>query len=453
MSGVFRLNRDRIANDILCRRALELFRAWKYLDIISCYNYNMRIYISGISGTGMGPLALMAKDAGMEVFGSDLNEGAILPELLEHQIEVKIGAQDGRFLQQKIGDGGVDWFAYTSALPDDHPELLLAKEEGLKITKRDDLTAFLIEKLDLKMVAVAGTHGKTTTTAMIVFAGLKLGLPIAYLVGTTLGFATSGAYKNSDKYFVYEADEYDRNFLKYRPWLSVIPYISYDHSDIYPTREDYQNAFRQFIRQSANCILAQNLQIEKTITLAGEARRADATLALNAILKIVEDLNLSTKISRAEIIEILNEFPGVGRRFEKLRDGLYSDYAHHPEEIKATIELAREEAKRAGKNEVIVIYQPHQNTRQHEIQNEYFDAFEGAEKVFWLPTYLTRENSELEILSPENLISKLKNPEIAMPAKLDEDLKNAIKENLQNNNLVILMTAGPADGWLREIKF
>ena len=122
----------------------------------------MNIYISGISGTGMGPLALMAKAAGFNVFGSDLNEGAIYNELTKAGIEVEIGEQDGVFLKNHLD--GLDWFVYTSALSDDHPELVAAREAGIKCTKRDDFTAFLVEKLGLKMVAIAGTHGKTTFT-------------------------------------------------------------------------------------------------------------------------------------------------------------------------------------------------------------------------------------------------------------------------------------------------
>jgi len=131
----------------------------------------MNIYISGISGTGMGPLALMAKQAGFTVWGSDLAKGAIYDELIAAGIEVRIGPQDGEFLKEKLKEG-VDWFVYTSALPGNHPELMLARESEVKYTKRDDFTAFLVEKLGLKMVAVAGTHGKTTTTAMIVWAAL-----------------------------------------------------------------------------------------------------------------------------------------------------------------------------------------------------------------------------------------------------------------------------------------
>ncbi len=179
----------------------------------------MNIFISGISGTGMGPLALMAKDAGLNVFGSDLNEGAITEELREKKINFKVGEQDGEYLKSLIDGEGVDWFVYTSALPKDHPELAMAEKYGIKTSKRDEFIAFLIERLDLKMVAVAGTHGKTTTTSMIVWLCQKLKIPISYLVGTNLGFAKSGKYQKETKFFVYEADEYDRNFLHFHPLL------------------------------------------------------------------------------------------------------------------------------------------------------------------------------------------------------------------------------------------
>ena len=400
----------------------------------------MKIYISGISGTGMGPLALMAKKAGHTVYGSDLLKGAIYPELESAGIEVKIGEQDGEFLREKLADG-VDWFVYTSALPAEHPELKMARKAGIKVTKRDELTAFLVEALGLKMVAVAGTHGKTTTTAMIVWASLKLGLPVSYIVGTTLGFAKSGSYKEGDKYFVYEADEYDRNFLKFYPWLSVITSVSYDHPDIYTTKEDYEGAFRQFEAQSEKVIKECDFDDFK---LAGEVRRKDAGLASVAICEMAPEIGLSG------IVTTMNEFPGVGRRFERLTDGVYTDYAHHPEEIAATIDVARDEAKMMGLKRVVVVYQPHQNTRQHEVKDSYRDAFIYADKVYWLPTYLTREDPNLEILTPEDLISGLVNCEVAEVAKLDDELFDKIIKHRDNDDLVVLMTAGPADGWLRK---
>ena len=405
----------------------------------------MRVYISGISGTGMGPLALMAKQAGFEVFGSDLAKGAIYDELIKTGIEVEIGVQDGKFLQQKIEEG-VDWFVYTSALPSDHAELVMAHENNLKCTKRDDFTAFLVEKLGLKMVAIAGTHGKTTTTAMIIWTALKLNLPVSYIVGTTLGFAASGSYKKGDKYFVYEADEYDRNFLKYHPWLAVIPAVSYDHPDIYPTKEDYKKAFLQFENQSEKVI--QEGIFEDEFKLAGAVRRKDAGLAMAAVLEMIQ--NEGSAETSSEIREILNDFPGVGRRFERLADGVYTDYAHHPEEIEATIDVAQDEAKLRNKKGVVVVYQPHQNTRQHEVRDGYKQAFMGVDKIFWLPTYLTRENPELAVIQPEEFIEDLQNKEKAEVSELNDELAKRLREYLADGYLVVLMTAGPADGWFRE---
>jgi len=402
----------------------------------------MKIYISGISGTGMGPLALMARAAGFQVFGSDLSKGAIYDELERAGIQVSIGEQDGEFLKEKLAEG-VDWFVYTSALPETHAELVLARAAGIKCTKRDELTAFLVEKLGLKMVAVAGTHGKTTTTAMIVFAALRLGLPVSYVVGTTLGFATSGAYHEGDRFFIYEADEYDRNFLKFRPWLAVLTAVSYDHPDIYPTREDYAAAFSQFVRQSEMVIEDPEVS-EEEFKLAGEVRRCDAALAASAILK------MAPEVSKEEIVRVLNEFPGVGRRFERLSDGIYTDYAHHPEEISATVEIARDEAKLRGLKGVAVVYQPHQNTRQHEVFEGYAEAFLGADKILWLPTYLTRENPDLKVLEPEEFIKSLKNSEGAEVRRLDDELFDEILDLREAGYLVILMTAGPADEWLRK---
>lgn len=426
---------------------------------------SMKIYISGISGTGMGPLALMAKKAGFEVCGSDLSAGAIMPELKKAGIEVEVGKQDGKYLKRKIEEG-IDWFVYTSALPNNHPELVVAREAGVKLSKRDDFTEFLVEKLKLKMVAVAGTHGKTTTTSMIVYAAIQLGLPVSYIAGTTLGFAPSGAYHEGDKYFVYEADEYDRNFLKYHPWLAVLPSVSYDHPDIYATREEYLKAFEQFKDQSEKIIedTGKGLKWQNTLEptyraddfeVAGEVRRKDAALAANAIIEMMVD---NSKVSGKElsvdtlnIIDILNGFPGVGRRFEKLAEGIYTDYAHHPEEIEATIKIAREEARIDEKNNVIVVYQPHQNKRQHEVRKYYQEAFKGADKVYWLPTYLVRDDeSNLPILTPEELISDIHDKDKIEIADTNEGLFKKIVEHAENGDLVVLMTAGPADVWLRE---
>lgn len=402
----------------------------------------MNVYFSGISGTGIGPLAELAQDAGFTVFGSDLKRGAISEELDARGIEVSYGEQDGIFLRKKFSESGVDWLVYTSALPQDHAELLAAKELGIRYTKRDEFLAELIQQKNLKMIAVAGTHGKTTTTAMIVWAMIKLDIPVSYLIGTTISWGNGGQYNPQSQFFVYEADEYDRNFLAYHPYLTAITCIDYDHPDIYPTVEEYRAAFDQFMSQSENVVI--NTTINSSITLVGGLRRQDASIALEVIQKIAPDINYQ------KVIDALNSFPGAGRRFEEIVPGVYTDYAHHPNEIASTVKMAVELKERNQYAGLAVIYQPHQNTRQHEVKDGYKHAFVGADKIFWLPTYLTRENPNLTILTPEELFEKTETKAQTEIAELNDDLAAKIQQLHKDNWLVVLMAAGPADNWLRE---
>ena len=402
----------------------------------------MNVYFSGISGTGIGPLAELAQDAGYSVFGSDLAPGAISAALEERKINVSYGEQSGDFLQKVIEENGIDWFVYTSALPEDNAELKLARESGIKCTKRDEFLADLVDRKGLKMIAVAGTHGKTTTTAMIVWALKQLGIPASYLVGTTLSWDDSGKYQPESQYFIYEADEYDRNFLMYHPYISAITCIDYDHPDIYPTVEDYRNAFDQFMSQSE--IVVKNTTVNSRIILVGGLRRQDASIALEVIERIAPELDFQ------KIIDVLNDFPGAGRRFERIVHGVFSDYAHHPNEIASTVKMAIELKERDNYAGLAVIYQPHQNTRQHEVRSGYKNAFVGADKIFWLPTYLTRENPDLAVLSPEELIEETATQNQTEVVDLDDSLAETIHQLHDQNWLIILMTAGPADGWLRK---
>ena len=399
----------------------------------------MKVYFSGISGTGIGPLAELAQDAGMTVCGSDLQRGAIADEIDARGIAVAYGPQDGKFLSEQLD--GRDWFVYTSALPEDHPELVLAREAGIRVSKRDEFIAEFVKMHNQKMIAVAGTHGKTTTTSMIIWCFHALGIPASYLVGTTLPWANGGNFAKDGEYFIYEADEYDRNFLAYHPYISAITVVDYDHADIYKTPEEYHAAFAQFESQSENVV--KNTTIDSRITLVGELRRQDASICL-AVMKQVCDK------SEEEIIAALNQFPGAGRRFEKLIDNVYSDYGHHPEEIAATISMASELKARDGAQGVAVLYQPHQNSRQHEVRDGYKTAFIGADKVFWLPTYLTREDPNLAVLTPAELISGMDNADIAEPAELNDTLAAKIRQLHQNGWIILLITAGPADTWFRN---
>lgn len=410
----------------------------------------MNIYFSGIGGVGLGPLAEIALDAGYIVAGSDPN-ASTMTELLQKRGVAISTDQSGDFLASAHSQKSIDWFVYTSALSADHPELLRARQLGLKMTKRDELLSEVILQKKLKLIGIAGTHGKTTTTAMMVWAMKQLGIPASYSVGTTLTFGPSGHYEPGSEYFVYECDEFDKNFLYFHPHLSIVTSFDYDHPDTYKTPADYREAFRQFVSQSDWTILwekdATNLGELKNswelgdhdvakVALPGEHNRRNASL----VIKAMEKLGISENL-----IDILGRFPGSDRRFEQLDDNLYSDYGHHPVEIAATLELAKE-----LNDDVVLVYQPHQNIRQHEIRQLYTDCFELAHDVYWLPTYLTREDPALPVLTPQELTANVTNRQSIHVAEMDETLWQHIEDARARGALVVCMGAGTIDSWVRD---
>lgn len=409
----------------------------------------MNIYFSGIGGVGIGPLALIALDAGHTVQGSDPNDSEMIHRLSARHIPIN-NKQQGAFLQACHSMKPLDWLVYSSALPDNHPELVMAKMLGIRISKRDEFIAHLLKETELQLIAVAGTHGKTSTTSMLIWAMQQLGVPVSYSVGSTLSFGESGHYDPHSRYFIYECDEYDRNFLHFHPHLSLITSMDYDHPDTYPTAESYIQAFNQFIAQSESALMwrrdgallgAQNITLYDDadvldLALPGLHTRQNATLVAHAL----EKLGIPGNRTRA-----IESFPGADRRFEKLLPGLYTDYGHHPTEIAATLQMARE-----LNDHVVLVYQPHQNVRQHEVRALYTDCFEDAEMVYWLPTHLSRENHQLPILTADELTENVTNIEAVYTAELDDELWQAIQTARDEGKLVICMGAGSIDTWVRE---
>lgn len=419
----------------------------------------MHIYFCGI-GAGTGPLALLAARSGWEVSGSDKQDHEYLHYLSKHGItNIHIGqtADAIAALHQKKP---IDWLVYSSAVPreqPDHPELAFATKNGIKTTKRDELLKLLLQQHHLKLIAIAGTHGKTTTTAMVIWMFKRLGMPVSYLVGAKLSFGEMAELDDKAQYFVYEADEYDRNFLSFTPEVAIIPGIDYDHPDIYPTRADYNQAFCKFIRQSTRVFAhADDLQrigmpakpntaSTGVFSLAGEVNRKNALLVIDAMSSI-------TTISRSELIEHINTFPGVSRRFEKIAKNIYSDYAHTPEKIRGALQLAHE---RAG-GDVVVVYEGLHNTRQHFIRDELPQLFAGSKRVYIVPSYLAREDESLELLTPQKLAVLVTEPAEQVPSALNSELKQAIAHHAASGDLVLCLSAGGGnslDEWLRNQQF
>ncbi len=434
---------------------------------LGMYAIGMHIYFSGIGGAGIGPLAQIAHQAGYRVSGSDKQDSSYIRYLRKHGLtNIHIG-QEYDDIARVHAENPIDWFVYTSALPlenPDAPELKFCADQSIHTSKRDELLNQILQDKHLKLVAIAGTHGKTTTTAMMTWLFKELKTPVSYLLPAKTDFAEMGEYDSVSQYFIYEADEFDRNFLAYEPVVSLITGVSWDHHELFPTREEYQSAFREFVSQSNYTFMWQedadylsepeaetiavldsaDSQIND-LTLKGHYNRLDAWLAIQATHKI-------THAPVHELLELANKFPGLSRRMEAIMPNLYSDYAHTPEKIRGAMSVASEMASEAGQD-VVVVYEPLTNRRQHYMLDEYKDCFEGAAKVYWIPSYLAREDPEQAILEPAELITHLSDPSIAEARQRDDNLKQTIQSHLDNGDMVVGMAGGGGgslDDWLRE---
>lgn len=428
---------------------------------------DMHIYFSGIGGAGIGPLAQIAHQAGYTVSGSDKQDSQYIDYLKKHGItDIHIGqTRDAIALVHEKQP--IDWFVYTSALPlenPDAPELTYCKEQGIKASKRDELLNQILAEQQLKLIAVAGTHGKTTTTAMVVWLFKQLGIPVSYLLPAKTNFAEMGEFATGSDLFVYECDEFDRNFLAFEPFVSIITGVSWDHHEIFPTREDYQDAFREFIEQSGwveiwqddadyldlspndhHAVMNPSEPAIEQIKLQGRYNRMDAWLAIKAVHQL-------TGQPLETIVKHTDEFPGLSRRMEQIAPNLYSDYAHTPEKIRGVMSVATEVAAEKGQN-VVVVYEPLTNRRQHYMKDDYADCFQGAKQVYWIPSYLAREDPGQKVIEPIELITHLSDPSIAKPMKRDAELKKTIRDHLGAGDMVVCMAGGGGgslDDWIRE---
>ncbi len=427
----------------------------------------MHIFFSGIGGTGIGPLALVAKQAGYTVSGSDKQDSLYIDYLRKHDIhDIAIG-QSYESIADAHAQEPIDWYVYSSAVSIEQPnasEFTFCHENGIRMSKRDELLNEIVTEKDLKLLAIAGTHGKTTTTAMAIWLAKQLKMPIGYILPAKSSFADMGGLEAEAEYFIYECDEFDRNFLHYNPEISVITGIDWDHPDIYPTREDYNQAFRDFLGQSSTSIVWQSdterlggtaseqdtllLDADERIakiTLAGEVNRRNAWQVAHAFAKMTDK-------SVPELLPLLEVFPGVARRFEKLAPGLYSDYAHTPPKIRGALQLGHEVA---GEN-LVVVYEGLHNTRQHFITDELKDLFTDVKQLYIVPSYRAREDENLEDLTPAKLRELMSEQTQAhtTASLLNDELKLAIQNHLNVGDTVLCLTAGGGgslDEWLRTV--
>ena len=368
------------------------------------------LHFVGIGGAGMSGLALVAKQLGAEVGGSDRAESPYTERLRAAGIEPLIG-HDAANLPERAE------LVVSTAIAEDNPELTRARAEGWNVLHRADLLAELTRLK--RTIAISGTHGKTTTSAMAAHVLLRCGRDPAYLVGGELRAARTNAAWGAGEWLVAEADESDRSFLKLSREVAAVTNMELDHHATYRSPSQLREAFAEFtapaqttIAWAGACIEAdvtygigegdlsaedlELLPLGSSFTVEGAAVRLPAPgehNVLNALAALA--VCREAGVPPAEGAAALVDFAGAARRFEErgaTASGarIFDDYAHHPTEVRATLEAARTLEPRR----LVACFQPHLYSRTRELAREFGEALALADLVVVLDVYPARERAE-----------------------------------------------------------
>lgn len=395
-----------------------------------------KVFFVGIGGIGISAIARMMFLEGKEVSGSDMAENELTHELRGLGIKVIIG-QDFELIPKDT-----DLIVYTIAIPHYDPELLnKIKDSGIPSRSYPQMLGLVTR--DKYTIAVAGTHGKTTTTAMVAKILMDAGLDPTVVVGSLLKGYKSNLIVGQSKYFVVEACEYERSFLNVKPKLAVITNIEEDHLDYYKDLDDIKSAFDQFASQSEEVISDYSKYLEKVPELSvpgvHNKQNAAAAFAIASFLNIPEEI----------IKKSLSEFSGTWRRLEKrgeTKEGtiIYDDYAHHPTEIKASIEGLRELFPE-GQKKITIVFQPHLYSRTKALFSDFAKSFKGADRIILLPIYFARENKDETVSSGKLAEAICENGEKAIAFTDFELAENYLRgETFGENDVLVTMGAGEA---------
>jgi len=358
-----------------------------------------RLHFIGIGGAGMSGLALVCAELGARVTGSDRSDSSYMERLREAGIDPVVG-HDAANLP---ADAEV---VVSTAIGDDNPELALARERGIEPIHRGALLAELCA--EKRLIAVAGTHGKTTTTAMIVWALRGMGADPAFFVGGEVpGLGPGGTAANAGwgagEWVVAEADESDGSFLDLSPEIAVVTNVEMDHHTRWGSLEELHGAFRRFVAPADAVALPASGELDELLGAGrarpfgvGEPGPAELPLAVpgahnllnaRAALAVLGAARFDLDLAAGE----LADFPGVKRRLELKgeHDGarVYDDYAHHPTEVRAALSALRELAP----ERLVAVFQPHLYSRTKAFAGQFGEALALADEVVVLDVYPARE--------------------------------------------------------------
>ena len=422
-----------------------------------------KVFFSGINGIGMSGLALILKNLGYTVAGSDIAEKGITKTLRDNGIEV--------FIEQKlenVENKGYDTYVYSTAIKENNPEYSYMKEKGVTMYRRGALLAEIMNKFK-KGIAVAGTHGKTTTSSLLSVVFLDKDPYIA--VGGIIPEIDSNSKVGNSEYFIAEADESDNTFLYMNPYYSVITNVEADHLDFHGTLEHIIESFKKFVDLTKHKVLAcfdndilktfkdekiiyysvdeknkenvdvyaSNIQVIDGITsfdvyILGEfeGRYSLSVPGLHNVSNSLPVIYIALKegISRTVIQDRLFSFKGANSRYQVLYENefkIIDDYAHHPTEILATIKAA----KMNEKKEVNVIFEPHRYSRTSFFLDDFANSLREADNIYLLPIYSASEENIYDI-SSEKLAKEIGNhctvytKEEVIEKLLEEDKKDKV---------------------------
>lgn len=409
-----------------------------------------RIHFIGIGGIGVSAIAKICFDLKIQVSGSDLTENQQTLELKSKGLNVKIGHHPNNLKNP-------DLVIYSLAIPKTNPELIEAQEQGIHVLSYPESLGELTK--GYKLIAVAGTHGKTTTTGMLAKILIEAGLDPTIIIGTTVDFLNHENYRlGHSEYFLLEACEYYAGFLNLHPTYTLITNVEHDHFDSYPTEQSYLDAFQKLTDQTKNTVILNTdfpLSLElktdptKTITFNHESISPikltvpgiHNQINANGALLLCQKFNLNP----AQTEQSLLEFNGTDRRLQYIKNNngqlIYDDYGHHPTEIKATLQAIKE--KHPNKT-ICLIYQAHQHNRTIALLDRFIDSFMEADKIIIPDIYAARDSQlEQHEMTAETFASKIrtKNPNTVYTGSLEETGQH-LKTLTADSDIVLIMGAG-----------
>ncbi|CAB4944384.1 unannotated protein [freshwater metagenome] len=436
---------------------------------------NKRIHFIGLGGAGMSGIARIMLARGINVSGSDAKDSSVLSGLKTLGAQVFVGHQ-----ASNLGDA--DILVVSSAIDQSNPEVIAASDKGLLILTRAQALALLMS--ESKSIAVAGTHGKTTTTSMLTVALQQAGLDPSFAIGGMINRGGTNAHLGSGEIFVAEADESDGSFLAYKPFGAIITNIELDHVDNFPDIEAVNQIFIDFVQsiQPGGFLIAgvaspgvahllsrverKDIEIitygenadysishvalqptqsharitklgkvlgEMSLTIPGQHNIENATAALAAGIKLGAPV--------ADLLVGLNKFSGAKRRFENRGTiggvTVIDDYGHHPTEVKVTLETAK---RFAGTGRVIAIFQPHRYSRTAMFVDQFAEVLQLADHVYLLEIYAASETA-MPGISSILIANAMKTGSVTFEPSMIDVVSSAVAQ-AKSGDLIITLGAG-----------